>query len=251
MITIKSEKEIELIRHSCMLLSKVLKKVEENIKPGIKTKEIDSLVEKTIFSFDAVPSFKGYMDYKYACNVSVNDIVIHGLPSDYIIKEGDIVSVDAGVYKNLFHSDAARTYIIGDVDSSVRTLVEETRNAFYEGLKFCKEGFRVSDISKAIQKHAEKFNFGILRDFTGHGIGKKLHEDPMIPNYDMGIRGPRLKKGMVLAIEPMFTLGSEEVLIIEDGWSVQTVDGSLSSHYENTVLITHDEPEVLTNLDEV
>ncbi len=246
MIIIKSKKEIELIRISCDIVREVLEKVEEFVKPGITTKSIDKLAESIIISRSAIPSFKNYRGYPATVCSSVNDEVVHGIPSDRKLEEGDVLSIDVGAYKNGFHGDAARTFLIGECSEEAKKLVEVTRQSFFEGIKFASEGNRLTNISNAIQTYVEKHGFGVVRDFYGHGIGRDLHEEPSIPHYGKPNRGAKLRAGMVLAIEPMVTMGDYSVKTLEDGWTAVTVDGSLAAHYENTVLITHGEPEILT-----
>ncbi len=252
MILIKSPQEIQRMRESGKILSEVHSKLREALKEGITTYELDMLASKVIQSHNAKSSFLGYSGYPANTCISINDVVIHGIPSkNTIIKNGDVVSIDMGVYKDGFHSDAARTYIVGSSTAQVQELVDRTKESFYKALEFCREGFRISDIGHAIEEYLRPFNYGIIRDFTGHGVGSSLHEDPAIPNYGRAGFGPRLKAGMTLAIEPMVTLGTHRVRILDDNWTVKTIDGSISSHYENTVLITKEEPEILTNQFEV
>jgi methionyl aminopeptidase len=246
MIIIKSKKEIDLIRISCAIVREVLEKVAEYVKPGITTKSIDKLAESIIISRSATPSFKNYRGFPSTICASINDEVVHGIPSERTLKEGDILSVDVGAYKNGFHGDAARTYLIGNCSADAKRLVKVTEESFFEGLKFASEGNRLTNISHAIQKHVESHGFGVVRDFYGHGIGRDLHEEPSIPHYGKPNRGAKLRAGMVLAIEPMVTMGDYAVKTLEDGWTAVTVDGSLAAHYENTVVITHGEPEILT-----
>ena len=247
MIIIKSEQEIDIMREAGKVTGLVLKELEDIIKPGISTKEISDYVEKRILDHGMIPTFKGYADFPAAACVSVNDEVVHGIPSpDRILKEGDIVSVDMGATHKGYASDAARTYAVGKIDEEAERLIRVTRESFFEGLKFCKVGYRLSDISNAIQTHVEKEGFSVIRDFVGHGIGKDLHEEPQIPNYGKPGRGPRLAAGMVFAIEPMINQGDYDVDVLLDNWTVVTLDGKLSAHYENTVVITDGEPELLT-----
>ena len=217
------------------------------LKPGMSTWEIDHLGEEIIRSFGCVPNFLHYNGYPASICVSVNDEVVHGIPSKKrIIQEGDIVSLDAGLIYKGYHSDAARTHAIGEVNPEAAKLIQVTRESFFEGIKFAKAGNHLHDISAAIQKYAESFGFGVVRDLVGHGIGTHLHEDPEIPNFKTRGRGIKLRPGMTLAIEPMITAGRYDVEWLDDGWTVVTVDGSLAAHYENTVLITEGEPEILT-----
>lgn len=246
MIYIKSETEIEKMRVAGRILAKVHEAVEKKIAPGVTTKELDKVAYDTIIECGATPSFLGLYDYPATINASINEEVIHGIPGPRKLKEGDIISIDIGVYCDGFHSDAARTYGVGRISEEARRLIEVTRQSFFEALKSCKDGMRVGDISYAVQKCVEDAGYGVLRNYTGHGVGKKLHEDPSIPNYGAPGRGPRLQKGMVIAIEPMVTQGTHRNRVLDDGWTVVTLDGKLSAHYENTVVITDGEPEVLT-----
>lgn len=223
--------------------------VRENIRPGISTAELDKIAEDIIRKHGAIPAFKGYGGFPATICSSVNDQVVHGIPSrDVILKDGDIISVDIGALKDGFYGDSAKTHPVGKVSDEATKLIEVTRDSFYEGLKFCKVGYRLSDISNAIQKYAEANNFGVVRDYVGHGIGTQMHEDPQIPNYGPPGKGPRLVKGMVIAVEPMINLGTHEVETLNDGWTVVTLDRKLSAHYEHTIAITEEEPILLTKL---
>ncbi|MFV0515991.1 MAG: type I methionyl aminopeptidase [Aminipila sp.] len=247
MIIIKSEQEIDIMRESGKVTGYILRELENFIKPGISTMDINNFVEETIHKNNMIPTFKGYSGYPAAACVSVNDEVVHGIPSKKrILKEGDIVSVDVGCTHRGYVSDAARTYAVGKISTEAEHLIRATRESFFEGLKFCKEGYRLSDISHAIQLKAEEEGFSVIRDFVGHGVGRNMHEEPQIPNYGKPGRGPRLAKGMVFAIEPMINQGSYDVEVLLDNWTVVTIDGKLSAHYENTVVITDGEPELLT-----
>ena len=246
-VSIKSEREIGLMRESCKILAEVHAKLGEAIRPGISTWEIDALGEKLIRSYGCVPNFLHYNGYPASICVSVNNEVVHGIPSkDRILEEGDIVSLDAGLIYKGYHSDAARTYPVGKISEEAAQLIEVTRHSFFEGIKYAKEGCHLYDISNAIDAYCKKFGYGVVRDLVGHGIGTSLHEDPQIPNFRQWKRGIRLKAGMTLAIEPMINMGSYGVEWLDDDWTVVTADGSLSAHYENTVLITQGEPEILT-----
>jgi methionyl aminopeptidase len=246
-VTIKSEQEIELMRESCRLLAIVHKELEENLRPGMSTLDIDTMGEKLIRQLGCVPNFKNYCGYPASICVSVNDEVVHGIPSkDRIIKEGDIVSLDAGLIYKGYHSDAARTHGVGEISPEAQKLINVTRESFFAGIKMAKAGNHLYDISQAIDDYVTPYGYGIVRDLTGHGIGRKLHEEPMIPNYAQKKRGIMLKSGMTLAIEPMINIGGPDVAWLDDEWTVVTYDGSLSAHYENTVLITDGEPEILT-----
>ena len=246
-VTIKSQKEIELMRESCRLLSIVHDELGKSLKPGMSTFEIDQLGEDMIRSFGCIPNFKNYHGYPASVCVSVNDEVVHGIPSKKrILQEGDIVSLDAGLIYKGYHSDAARTHGIGTVSPEARQLMDVTKQCFFEGIKYAKAGWHLYEISAAIGAYAESFGYGVVRDLVGHGIGTELHEDPQIPNFAQKKRGIKLQAGMTLAIEPMINAGTYEVVWLDDDWTVVTEDGSLSAHYENTVLITDGEPEILT-----
>ncbi|QAT42075.1 type I methionyl aminopeptidase [Aminipila luticellarii] len=247
MIIIKSEQEIDIMRESGKVTGYILRELENFIKPGMSTMDVNHFVEQTILKNHMIPTFKGYYDYPAAACVSVNEEVVHGIPSKKrILQEGDIVSVDVGSTYRGYVSDAARTYAVGKISEDAAKLIRVTRESFFEGLKFCKVGYRLSDISHAIQEKAEGEGCSVIRDFVGHGVGKNMHEDPQIPNYGRPGRGPRLAAGMVFAIEPMITQGTYEVDTLQDNWTVVTQDGKLAAHYENTVVITDGEPELLT-----
>ena len=246
-VTIKSEKEIELMREAGRILAIVHEELEKFIRPGISTLDIDKKGYEIIKSYGCIPSFLNYNGYPASICVSVNDEVVHGIPTrKRIIKEGDIVSLDAGVIYKGYHSDAARTHAIGEISPQAKELIKVTEECFFEGMKYAKEGNYLYDISAAIDKYATARGYGVVRDLCGHGIGSALHESPEIPNYEMNRRGPKLRKGMTLAIEPMINMGTWEVDWLDDDWTVVTRDGSLSAHYENTILITEDEPILLT-----
>ena len=246
-VTIKSAREIELMRESGRLLAIVHDELGKALKPGMTTKEIDRLGEEIIRSCGCVPNFLNYNGYPASICVSVNDEVVHGIPSKKRrIQEGDIVSLDAGLIYKGYHSDAARTHAVGEVSKEARQLIDVTRECFFEGIKFATAGNHLHDISNAIAAHAEKYGYGIVEDLVGHGIGTHLHEEPEIPNFHQHTKGIRLKPGMTLAIEPMINLGTKEVEWMDDDWTVVTADGSLSAHYENTILITEGEPEIFT-----
>ena len=246
-ITIKSAREIELMKEAGRILEIVHEEMAKALRPGMSTLEIDKLGEEVIRSYGCTPSFLNYNGYPASVCVSVNDEVVHGIPSSKrIIKEGDIVGLDAGVIYKGYHSDAARTHAIGEVSEEAKKLIRVTRESFFEGIKYAKEGNYLFEISAAIGKYARERGYGVVRDLCGHGIGAQLHEAPEMPNYEMGRRGVRLRKGMTLAIEPMINIGTHEVEWLDDDWTVVTADGSLSAHYENTVLITEGEPVLLT-----
>lgn len=246
-VTIKSEQEIELMRESCRLLSIVHKEMEEFIKPGLSTKEIDIFGDSVIRKLGCIPNFKNYNGYPASICVSVNDEVVHGIPNKHhIIKEGDIVSLDAGLIYKGYHSDAARTHAVGQIAPEVQKLIDVTRESFFEGIKMAKAGNFLHDISNAIDAYVTPYGYGIVRELVGHGIGTHLHEDPQIPNFRQRSRGIKLKAGMTLAIEPMINMGRPDVAWLDDDWTVVTEDGLPSAHYENTILITDGEPEILT-----
>ena len=246
-ISIKSAREIELMTEAGRLLASVHEEIKKALKPGMTTKDIDRLGEEIIRSYGCIPSFLNYHGYPASICVSLNDEVVHGIPTDKrIIQDGDIVSLDAGLIYKGYHSDAARTYAVGEASQTAKDLIKVTEECFFEGIKYAKAGNHLFDISAAIGKYANERGYGVVRDLCGHGIGSQLHEAPEIPNYEMGRRGPKLQKGMTLAIEPMINAGTWEVDWLDDDWTVVTRDGSLSAHYENTVLITDDEPILLT-----
>ncbi|MBR3608216.1 MAG: type I methionyl aminopeptidase [Lachnospiraceae bacterium] len=248
-VSIKSEREIELMRQAGKILAKVHEELGKAVKPGISTWEIDRLGEELIRSYECVPNFLNYHGYPASVCVSVNEEVVHGIPSkERILKEGDIVSLDAGLIYRGYHSDAARTHFVGNVNAEVKKLVEETKNSFFEGIKMAKAGNHLYDISNAIDAYISKFGYGIVRDLVGHGIGTNLHEDPQIPNFRQSRRGLKLQPGMTLAIEPMINMGRADVEWLSDDWTVVAEDGLPSAHYENTILITDGEPEILTIL---
>ena len=254
MITIKNNKEIELMREACRVVALVYEELEKKIKPGMSTWEIDQIAEKKMRSLGAIPAEKGYdigikgvPPFPASICVSINDEVIHGIPSKHkFIKEGDIVSVDTVALKNGYNGDAARTFVVGKISKEAQRLIDVTKQAFFEGLKYAKVGNRIGDISHAIGTYVELQGFSVVREFQGHGIGKDMHEDPGIPNYGKAGRGPRIEAGMTLAIEPMVIQGKPDILELSDGWTIVTEDGSLAAHYENTVLITKNGPEILT-----
>ena len=246
-VTIKSPREIELMREAGRILAKTHEELAKNLRPGMSTWDIVHMGEEIIRSYGCIPSFKNYNGYPASICVSVNDEVVHGIPhKEHFLDEGDIVSLDAGVIYKGYHSDAARTYGIGEIDDDAKKLIEVTRQSFFEGIKFAKAGNHLNDISAAIQKYAESFGFGVVRDLVGHGIGSHLHEDPEIPNFARKRKGILLQPGMTLAIEPMITEGSYEVVWLDDDWTVMTEDGGWAAHYENTILITEGEPEILS-----
>ena len=254
MVTIKSKKEIELMRDACKVVGILYKELEDKIKPGMSTWELDQIAEKIMRDLGALPAEKGYNagikgipPYPAATCISINDEVIHGVPSkNKIIKDGDIVSIDTVALKNGFNGDAARTFVVGSVPKETQRLIDVTKQAFYEGIKYAKPGYRIGDISHAIGEYVHSQGYSVVREFQGHGIGRNMHEDPGIPNYGKAGRGMRIEPGMTLAVEPMVIQGKPNILELDDGWTIITEDGSLAAHYENTILITEKEPEILT-----
>ena len=248
MIIIKNQQQIELIRESCRRLAVVHQELEQFIKPGISTKEIDIKGDQLIRKMGGIPNFLHYNGYPASICVSVNDEGVHGIPDKHHIpQEGDIVSLDAGMIYKGYHSDAARTHGVGQISEEARKLIEVTKESFFAGMKAAVAGNHLYDISNAIANYIKPYGYGIVRDLVGHGVGTKLHEDPQIPNFAQIKRGPRLRPGMTLAVEPMVNMGRADVVWLDDDWTVVTEDGSLSAHYENTILITEDgEPEILT-----
>ncbi len=246
-VTVKTPEEIELMRKAGKILAQVHEELGKIIKPGLSTRDIDRIGEELIRSYGCEPSFKGYQGYPASICVSVNEEVVHGIPdSRHYIDEGDIVSLDAGVIYRGYHSDAARTHGVGEISEAARLLIARTRESFFEGMKYAKEGNHLHQISAAIGTYAKRFGYGVVRDLCGHGIGSMLHEEPEIPNYKCLRRGIKLKAGMTLAVEPMINLGAEDVVWLADDWTVVTEDMSLSAHYENTIVITREGPEILT-----
>ncbi len=246
MVYCKTDEEVELIRESSLLVAKTLAEVAKAIRPGIQTVDIDRLAEEYIKDHGALPAFKGYRGFPYTLCISLNAEVVHGMPSDRELKEGDILSVDCGVLKNHFYGDSAYTFPVGLIDESKARLLHVTRECLMMGIAKAIEGYRIGDISSAIQEHAEKNGYGVVRELVGHGIGKNLHESPEVPNYGKKGTGMKLKEGMVIAIEPMINMGRREVREEKDGWTITTKDGLPSAHYEHTVAIRKDKTDVLT-----
>ena len=246
MISIKSEKEIELMRHAGMLVSKMHQFIKPYIKPGITTRELDRLCEKFIRDNEGVPTCKGYEGFPCTLCTSVNDEVVHGIPSNYKLKNGDIITVDVVIGYKGYQGDAAWTYAVGEISDEKKYLMEHTEKALYEGIKMVKPGNRIGDISHAVEEYAHLHNLGVVEELCGHGIGTDMHEDPEVPNFGRPGVGPRLKEGMVICIEPMLNYGSKRIYILDDEWTVKTLDGSPSAHYEHTVLVTSDGYEILT-----
>ena len=256
MVTIKSKKEIEFMREACKVVALTYQDLEQKIRPGMSTWELDQIAEQKMRSLGAVPAQKGYdigirgvPPFPASICVSINDEIIHGIPSkNRIIQEGDVVSVDTVALKDGYHGDAARTFIVGKTSKEAERLVKVTKQAFFEGIQYAKAGNRLGDVCHAIGEYVHSQGYSVIREFQGHGIGKEMHEDPGIPNYGKAGRGIRLEPGMTLAIEPMVIQGKPNILELNDGWTIITEDGSLAAHYENTILITEKEPEILTIL---
>ena len=246
MIAIKNGHELDAMRQACKITAAARALAGEMVRPGVTTKQIDKAVHDFIVSQGAKPSFLGYGGFPASTCISVNEVVVHGIPGGYVLKDGDIVTVDVGAYYKGFHGDCAATFACGTISEEAQRLIDVTRQSFFEGIQYAKRGHRVSDISHAIQKYVESNGFSVVRSFIGHGVGAQLHEDPEVPNFGAPGRGPRLLPGMTLAIEPMVTAGSYEVKVLKDKWTAVTVDGKLAAQYENTVLITDGEPEILT-----
>ncbi|MBD7914277.1 type I methionyl aminopeptidase [Clostridium sp. Sa3CUN1] len=246
MIIIKNNKEIARMRSAGKIVAETLLLVEEKVRPGITTAELDRIAEEFITKHGAKPSFKGLYGFPASLCISVNEQVVHGIPGGYVLKDGDIISVDCGVHMNGFHGDAARTFGVGNITDEAKQLINVTKESFFKGIEYAKVGNRLTDISHGIQSYVEASGFSVVRDFVGHGIGRVVHEDPEVPNYGQPGRGPKLVEGMALAIEPMVNVGSYKVKTLKDNWTVVTSDGSLSAHYENTIVILPDGPEILT-----
>ncbi len=250
MIIIKTDEEIDLIRKSNLLLGQLHGELAKVLKPGIKTIDLDKLAYEFIMDHGGKPSFLNYRGYPNTLCISVNDVVVHGIPGDYVIKEGDIVSIDSGIELNGYHSDSAFTYAVGEIDQEVWTLLKVTKEALYKGIDQAKPGNRVGDIGFAIESHVKKFGFSVVRELTGHGVGKYLHEEPAVPNYGIRGYGKRLKKGMTLAIEPMVNMGTHKVVFDQkDGWTVRTADGKPSAHYELSIAIGEKHADILSTFD--
>ena len=246
MIAIKNERELVFMRKACKITAAARALAGEMVRPGVNTKQIDKAVHDYIVSQGAKPSFLGYHGFPASACISVNNTVIHGIPGGYTLKEGDIVSVDVGAFYQGYHGDCAATFPCGAISAEAQKLIDVTKQSFFEGIRFATSGHRVSDISHAIQMYVESNGYSVVRSFVGHGVGAQLHEEPEVPNFGPAGRGPRLLRGMTLAIEPMVNQGIHDVKVLSDGWTTVTADGKLSAHYENTVLITDGEPEILT-----
>jgi len=246
MIFLKNKHEISLLSESCQIVADTLNLIEKKIKPGVKISDLDYFAENYILSRNAKPAFKGYMGFPATLCVSVDDEVVHGIPNERTLKDGQIVSIDCGALKNGFYGDHAKTFFVGDVDSNVKKLVQITKESLEIGISQAVIGNYVSDIGHAIQIHAEKNGYSVVRDLVGHGIGKSLHEEPQVPNYGLPKQGHEIKEGMCLAIEPMINLGNKEIKTDDDGWTIRTLDGKLSAHFEHTIAVTSDGPLVLS-----
>ncbi|MCF0140437.1 MAG: type I methionyl aminopeptidase [Mogibacterium sp.] len=247
MIIIKSQREIDLMREPCKVTKEILEDLDAVIRPGISTEDINAFVEGRIAHYNMKPTFKGYGGFPAGACVSVNEEIVHGIPSaKRILQEGDIVSIDTGAMFKGYTSDAARTYAVGEISAEAQKLIDVTKESFFRGIEYAKAGYRLGDLGHAIQEYSEANGMGVIRSYTGHGVGRNLHEDPMVPNYGTPGKGVKLKAGMTLAIEPMLVLGHYDTRVLSNEWTVVTVDGSLAAHYENTVVITEGEPEILT-----
>ena len=246
MIAVKNSRELSVMREACVVSARALKLAGEAVEPGVTTGEIDRLIRKYIESQGAKPSFLGYGGFPASACISVNNTVIHGIPGKYVIKAGDIVSVDVGAYLNGYHGDNAATFAAGEISSKAQALMDATRESLYEGIRMARAGNRIGDIGAAVQRYVEVRGYSVVRQFVGHGVGTNLHEDPSVPNFGTPGRGPRLVPGMTLAVEPMINAGGSDVEILSDGWTTVTKDGSLSAHFEHTIAITTDGPVILT-----
>ena len=246
MISIKSEREIELLREAGRIVHETREYLIPFIKEGITTKELDTLAENFIRSKGATPSFKGLNDFPCATCISINQEVVHGIPGKRKLRNGDIVSIDIGACYHGYHGDSAWTFAVGEVSEAKKALMEHTKESLFKGLQQIKPGNRIGDISHAIEEHAKKYNLGVVRELVGHGVGTSVHEEPDVPNYGEAGRGPILKEGMCLAVEPMLTLGRRDICILDDDWTIETVDNSPAAHYEHTVVVTKDGYEILT-----
>lgn len=252
MIQYKNREEIEIMRQSCLLVGKAHAEAVKILRPGVTTMDINNIVETFIADNGGTPTFKNYNGFPYATCISVNAVVVHGFPGKLELKDGDIISLDIGVYKNGFHGDSAYTYAIGEVAEEAKQLLRVTKESLYLGIQKARQGNRIGDIAHAIQEHTEKkHGYGVVRELVGHGVGRNLHEDPQVPNYGKKGTGAKLKEGMVLAIEPMINLGVKEVVHLEDGWTVLTKDGKVSAHFEHDVCITKDAADVLSSFDPI
>lgn len=248
MIYIKSQQEIQIMREAGIIVAETHELLKSAIKPGITTKELDEIAEAYILKKGAIPAFKGYGGFPASICTSINHQVVHGIPGLKRLEDGDIISIDIGVLYKGYYGDSAKTHPVGNISPRAQQLIDVTKESFYQGIRFAKEGYRLSDISHAIQTYVEEHGFSVVRNYVGHGIGTKMHEEPQIPNYGPPGKGPRLKAGMVLAIEPMINIGTYDVRVLTDGWTVVTLDGEYSAHYEHTVAVTNEEPVILTSV---
>lgn len=246
MICVKTERELEIMRRACKITAAARALAGEMVRPGVTTGEIDKAVHDFIVSQGAKPSFLHYQGYPASACISVNEVVIHGIPGSRVLKEGDIVSVDVGAYWQGFHGDCAATFACGNISQEAQRLIDVTKQSFFEGIRYARQGYRVSDISHAVQTYVEANGFSVVRAFVGHGVGEHLHEEPSVPNYGAPGKGPRLVKNMTIAVEPMVNMGTYDVRVLRDGWTTVTADGKLAAHYENSILITDGEAEILT-----
>ena len=246
MICVKTERELEIMRRACKITAAARALAGEMVRPGVTTGEIDKAVHDFIVSQGAKPSFLHYQGFPASACISVNEVVIHGIPGRQVLKDGDIVSVDVGALYQGFHGDCAATFACGNISPEAKRLIEVTKQSFFEGIRFARQGYRVSDISHAVQAYVEANGFSVVRAFVGHGVGEHLHEEPSVPNYGAPGKGPRLVKNMTIAVEPMVNMGTYEVRVLKDGWTTVTADGKLAAHYENSILITDGEAEILT-----
>ena len=246
MIILKTEKQIELIRQSCKIVKETLDLMGERVAPGVTTSELDAIAEEFIRSKGAVPSFKGYGGFPSTLCASPNEQVVHGIPNNEPLKEGDIISIDVGAYKRGYHGDAARTFAVGNITDKKQKLINVTRESFFEGIKDLKIGDHIGDIGARVQQHAEKHGYGVVRELIGHGVGANLHEDPQVPNFGKAGSGELIEEGLVIAIEPMINMGTKNVIFKRDGWTCVTADSKPSAHYENTIVITKEGVEILT-----
>jgi len=252
MIQYKSGEEIEIMRHSCLLVGKAHAEAAKVMKAGMTSMQVNNIVEEFILDNGGTPSFKNYNGFPFATCISINEAVVHGFPKNEPLKEGDIVSLDIGVYKNGFHGDSAYTYAIGEIPAEIKQLLKVTKESLYLGIEKARQGNRIGDIANAIQEHTEKkHGYGVVRELVGHGLGRKLHEDPQVPNYGKKGTGAKLKAGMVLAIEPMINLGVKDVLNLDDGWTILTRDNKFSAHFEHDVCITKGDPDILSSYVEI
>lgn len=252
MIHYKTKEEIEIMRHSCLMVGKAHAEVVKILKPGITTMQINNIVETFIRDNGGVPSFKNYNGYPFATCISMNEAVVHGFPGSHVLKDGDVLSLDIGVYKNGFHGDSAYTYALGNVSEEVKRLLRVTKESLYKGIEKARPGNRIGDIANAIQEYTEKMHgYGVVRELVGHGLGRSMHEDPQVPNYGKKGSGQKLKEGMVLAIEPMINLGTKDVIHLDDGWTILTKDRKTSAHFEHDVCITKGDPDILSSFAEI